>query len=192
MAASPFPGMDPYLEQHWSDVHTRMVIYASDQLQKVLPRDLRARVEERLAVTGSVQPRSIFPDVRVVEGRRPQTSSAAVAVAMAEPIVIFPDEPETQRFIEIREESPGDRLVTVIEVLSPSNKKPGDAQEQYLRKQQEVLHGGISLVEIDLLRQGEWVLAVLLGLIDAAARTPFRVVVCRGWQFFRAEYYPIA
>ena len=45
---SPFPGMDPYLEQHWGDVHSSLVIYARNQLQKVLPRDLRARVEEHL------------------------------------------------------------------------------------------------------------------------------------------------
>ena len=35
---SPFPGMDPYLEQHWGDVHTSLVIYARNQLQKVLPK----------------------------------------------------------------------------------------------------------------------------------------------------------
>ncbi|MEX0701345.1 MAG: DUF4058 family protein [Planctomycetales bacterium] len=44
---SPFPGMDPWLEQHWGDVHTRFVTYCSDRLQTALPRDLRARVEER-------------------------------------------------------------------------------------------------------------------------------------------------
>ena len=67
---SPFPGMDPYLEKHWGDVHTRLITYASDHLQKVLPRDLRARVEERLVVTGIGRPRPIFPDVRVFETRR--------------------------------------------------------------------------------------------------------------------------
>ena len=44
---SPFPGMDPYLERHWGDVHTRLITSASDPLQKFLPKDLRARVEER-------------------------------------------------------------------------------------------------------------------------------------------------
>ncbi len=38
---NPFPGMDPYLEQHWGDVHHRLVQYASDQLQEHLPADLR-------------------------------------------------------------------------------------------------------------------------------------------------------
>ena len=37
---SPFPGMDPYLEAHWGDVHARLVIYISEQLQMLLPGDL--------------------------------------------------------------------------------------------------------------------------------------------------------
>ena len=45
---SPFPGMDPYLEAHWGDIHQRIVLYAADQLQGQLPSDLRARVEERV------------------------------------------------------------------------------------------------------------------------------------------------
>ena len=40
--ASPFPGMDPYLERFWRDVHARLIIYAADQLQENLPSDLRA------------------------------------------------------------------------------------------------------------------------------------------------------
>src|SRR5262245_3320500 len=47
---SPFPGMDPYLEQHWGDVHSSLIIYARDQLRRKLPGDLRARVEERVFV----------------------------------------------------------------------------------------------------------------------------------------------
>ena len=34
---SPFPGMDPYLEQHWRSVHHRLITYAGDQLQSGLP-----------------------------------------------------------------------------------------------------------------------------------------------------------
>src|SRR5436190_2704652 len=67
---SPFPGMDPYLEQHWGDVHTRMVTYASDALRPFLPRDLRARVEERLVVSAADHTRPIYPDVRVFESSR--------------------------------------------------------------------------------------------------------------------------
>ncbi|MFL5339567.1 MAG: DUF4058 family protein [Gemmataceae bacterium] len=47
---SPFPGMDPYLESHWRDVHASLIIYARDALRRVLPSSLRARVEERVVV----------------------------------------------------------------------------------------------------------------------------------------------
>ena len=160
---SPFPGMDPYLEAHWGDVHSSLVIYARNELQKVLPGDLRARVEQRVVVTGLSRPRSLYPDVRVIETQRKshRPASGLTGNAIAEPVVIeLPDEAETQTFVEIRQVSPEARLVTVLEVLSPSNKKAGDAQEQYLRKQLEFLQAGITLVEIDLLREGEWVVAL--------------------------------
>src|SRR5438105_4713913 len=44
---SPFPGMDPFLEQYWGDVHHSLIQYARDTMQPQLPADLRARVEER-------------------------------------------------------------------------------------------------------------------------------------------------
>jgi hypothetical protein len=192
---SPFPGMDPYLEQHWGDVHSSLVIYARNQLQKVLPKDLRARVEERVVIAGLGRPRSVYPDMPVIETQRKSRSPAkgAARVAVAEPVVIeLPDEPETQTFVEIRDASSDSRVVTVLEVLSPSNKRPGDAQEQYLRKQLELLHAGVSLVEVDLLREGDWVVALPQGALQPDLRTPYRVVVRRGWRRLQADYYPIS
>ncbi|MCL4180732.1 MAG: DUF4058 family protein [Verrucomicrobia bacterium] len=63
---SPFPGMDPYLERDWEDVHHRLVQYASDTLQPDLPDDLVARVEQRVFVEcDGARLRSIAPDVRI-------------------------------------------------------------------------------------------------------------------------------
>ena len=192
---SPFPGMDPYLEKHWGDVHASLVTYARNQLQKVLPKDLRARVEERVVISGlSRAPRSLYPDVRVIEteGKRRRAAKGAASVAIAEPVVIeLPDEPETQTFVEIRDLSAESRVVTVLEVLSPSNKKPSDGQEQYLRKQLELLQARVSLVELDLLREGDWIVALPLDAVKPKLRTTYRVVVRRGWQRFQADYYPI-
>ena len=67
MTRSPFPGMDPYLEAHWRDVHTSMMTYIRDQIQEQLPYDLVARVEETVSVDYEDSSRSIAPDVRVVE-----------------------------------------------------------------------------------------------------------------------------
>jgi hypothetical protein len=186
--------MDPYLEQHWGDVHSSLVIYARNQLQRVLPKDLRARVEERVVVTGLHRPRALYPDVRVIEtgrrSRRPARSAAGSAVV--EPVTIeLPDEPETQTFVEIRQVSGDARVVTVVEVLSPSNKRPGDAQELYLRKQLEFLQAGVNLVEIDLLRAGDWIVAVPLARLEPSLRTPYRVVVRCAGRPLQADYYPI-
>jgi hypothetical protein len=41
---SPFPGMDPYLEQFWRDVYARPIVCSCDQLQDQLLDDLCARV----------------------------------------------------------------------------------------------------------------------------------------------------
>jgi Protein of unknown function (DUF4058) len=181
--ASPFPGMDPYLEQFWGDIHHTLITYARDQLQGVLPGDLRARVEERVFVESPQgKDRSVYPDIRVVErGRRKVVGPAAPGgVAVAEPLRIrLPDEPVTQGFIEIIDRTTGRRVVTVIEVLSPSNKLPGPGRKLDERKQQECQEGGVNLVEIDLLRAGPWALAVPEYLVPASHRTPYRVCVYR-------------
>lgn len=67
--ASPFPGMDPYLESHWRDVHASLIIYARDALPGVLPGSLRAGVEESVLLETPTGPgdHPLFPDVRVVE-----------------------------------------------------------------------------------------------------------------------------
>src|SRR5579872_6216298 len=47
---SPFPGMDPYLEQFWPDLHASLIIYTRDQIEEQLPATLIARVEERIVL----------------------------------------------------------------------------------------------------------------------------------------------
>lgn len=47
---SPFPGLDPFMEYTWRDVHTSLITYARNQLKKQMPGDLRARAEEEILV----------------------------------------------------------------------------------------------------------------------------------------------
>ena len=68
-----------------------------------------------------------------------------------------------RRFLTIQE-LPGRKLVTVIEVLSPTNKKTKDARAEYLEKRRDLIRSRVNLVEIDLLRAGE-----PMPLRDAAA-----------------------
>ena len=88
---SPFPGMDPYLESYWLDVHHGLVTYARDQLQPRLPDSLRARVQERVFVeTEGTDTLVVYPDVRVVEKGKPRARRPVAArsgVAVAEPWV---------------------------------------------------------------------------------------------------------
>ena len=66
---SPFPGMDPFLERHWQDVHSRFMVYASTLLNQQLPQELLARVEASLAVeSDDERTRIIYPDISVICG----------------------------------------------------------------------------------------------------------------------------
>ncbi|MFW6171942.1 MAG: DUF4058 family protein [Planctomycetota bacterium] len=191
---SPFPGMDPYLEQYWRDIHHRFLTYACDDLQDRLPGDLRARLEERVCVESDFAAwHATYPDVRVVEratsGRRVTAVSEG---GVAEPLVIHADsEPATEGYIEIIDVGSGNRVVTAIELLSDSNKQPGEGQSQYRRKQREYIQGGVNLVEIDLLRSGSRVLAVPSGCIPPSHRTTYQVCVTRAGQTRTYEVYRV-
>jgi hypothetical protein len=185
--------MDPYLESHWGDVHQALIMYSRDQLQDRLPAGLRARVGERVFVESTNgNGRNIYPDIHVVEHRLPPTSlpMPETGLAVAEPLVInLPDEPVTESYIEIIDLGSGNQVITVIEVLSPSNKLPGPGHKLYQQKQQELLQSRVSLVEIDLQRSGQWVLAVPRNCIPPFYRTPYQVCVRRGWQRTTFEVY---
>jgi hypothetical protein len=192
---SPFPGMDPYLEQHWRDVHQSLVVYTRDRLRPQLPGNLRARVEERVFVeTDEGSYHVCYPDVHRVEYPRGHDVAVAsdAAVAVAEPFVIhLHDDPCSQGYLEIIDVGTGNHVVTVIEFLSPSNKLPGEGQELYLRKQREVRAAKASLVEVDLTRVGRRVLVAPPEKIPQARQTAYQACVTRGWKPEIAMVYPI-
>jgi hypothetical protein len=103
--------------------------------------------------------------------------------------VAFP-EPEVQGFLEIIESRPERRVITVVEILSPSNKDAGPGREQYRQKQRDLTAQGISLVEIDLLRAGPHVLQLPLGQYPPSHRTPYKVCVHRGHSA-KAQIYRV-
>jgi hypothetical protein len=165
---SPFPGMDPFLEHplHFGGLHDRLITNISNALQPILPPPYYAEIGERLWV--EVAERLIEPDVHVVrsgEERVELPSSGAVAVAsgVTLPVVItVPHVERRETFVEIRRRLEGeDRVVTSIEVLSMSNKTPGEhGRDLYLQKQNELMESKTHLVEIDLLRAGVHTTAV--------------------------------
>src|SRR5262245_13051182 len=179
---SPFPGMDPYLEAHWRDVHAGLIIYARDALQRVVPRSLRARVEESV--------HAATPKRHWDLPRQGLKTRSEAGVAVAEPLLVQTEpEPATETFLEIIDRESGNRVVTVLEFLSPSNKSPGPNREQYLRKQREVYSSDANLVEIDLNRFGTHTLAFPLEHLKPQFRTAYMSCVRRATRRGKAEVY---
>ncbi len=194
---NPFPGMNPYLEQYWREIHQRLITYAGDVLQSHLPESLRARIEERVFLeTEDVRYRHAYPDIHIVEHPRPSSSASATQVAQSDVAVVEPlimeveNEPVTERYIEIVDAASGNRVVTVIEFLSPANKVPGNGQKLYLRKQRDVIDADINLVEVDLTRSGERVLSLHPINYPPAYRTTYQILVRRAARPFTVEIYP--
>jgi hypothetical protein len=173
-----FPGMDPYLENpaFFPGVHNRMVVYMADQIAPFLRPRYIASVGDRVYVEGP-QPRPILPDVWVREtAPRQRGGAAATAAALDEPVVIDVPELEIHEpYIEILDRESGMRVVTVIELVSPSNKYAGPGRDSYVAKQQEVVRSAVHLVEIDLLRYGPHVVAVAESLVRA--RFPYDYLI---------------
>ncbi len=155
--------MDPYLEDPalWPDVHTRLTVYLAEFLQPSLRGRYVAAVEERVYVEQPVEDvaREFVPDVslRAIGG---SGARAAVLEADVATVVEAPGLEMREPFITILDRHSGGRVVTVIELVSPSNKYSGPGRDAYLGKQREVRSSHTHLVEIDLLRTGPHVLAI--------------------------------
>ena len=160
---SPFPGMDPFLEHpaFFPDLHGRLHVFISETLQRSLPTPYFAVINERLWVETSA--RYIGPDTDVLCGGWTMAESSVAmgkaGRARTRPLVFETAHDEHREpYVEIRTRlaEGGERVVTAIEVLSLSNKTPGQrGRELYLEKQAEILGRQVHLVEIDVLRSGE-------------------------------------
>lgn len=163
---SPFPGMDPYLEKPglWPDVHHGLTSVIRELLVRRLRPKYHVRVEERVYISDESDPgrEVIIPDLRVADAGHDEPEdwgteeTAAGYVAVAEPVVLTTliDDEIHEAFLEVIDLQ--DRMVvTVIEILSPTNKVAGSrGRASYLEKRQEVMRSPSHLVEIDLLRAG--------------------------------------
>jgi hypothetical protein len=162
--------MDPFIEARglWEDFHSSLIADIKRALAPALPARYVVRTGERSYID-YVNPQTLLPtavpflpDVTVrsvasaTEGSRP-AAAAAVAEVVPNGVVMHGliETEHRETFLEIRELDPQRRLVTCIEVLSPTNKRFGTVGwYQYTRKRQAFLQGHANLIEIDLLRGG--------------------------------------
>jgi hypothetical protein len=156
---SPFPGMNPYLEQDtvWHDFHERFCPALAELLTPQVRPSYVARIDEHVYIHElPAEPRRLAARADVSLSRTQVTAGdQAGAVMLAPPVRVQLPAIDIERlaFVEIRDRVDR-RVVTVIELLSPTNKYAGPDREQYLAKRGQLLARGTHLVEIDLLRGG--------------------------------------
>ena len=158
---SPFPGMNPYIEQPavWQDFHTRFMSTAAEVIGAQIEPRYFVKIEEHLFVhERSANERRPFgrPDLSVLPADENVPAHSGGTTVAAPATVFTPDavEEEVQRYLEIRDRQTRE-VITVIELLSPSNKDSKEGRQQYWNKTRMLLSRTSSnLVELDLLRGG--------------------------------------
>ena len=188
---SPFPGIDPFIEGYeWSDFHTRFITAMSDALVPVIRPDYLARAEKRVYVEHPFDnPELIQPDLPIVRQspRNTRRSSATAGMtATLEPVeCTLPGPYEVQEKYLVIRKLGSSEVVTVIELLSPSNKRNGsEGRDAYLAKREDVLQSRTNLVELDLLRGGE-----RLPTVEPLPAGDFYAFVCRAVRRMRVDVY---
>lgn len=189
---SPFPGMDPYLEDpaEWPSLHLGLAVAAMTHLQPELQRrGYFASAGQRVWL--SMPGEAILPDVTLLQPTRPPQQENGTTVEVADTAVRI-----RRRRIEIHEpfleifDAAGRRVVSGIEFVSPSNKYGKAGRAQYRRKQRECRHGGVHLVEVDLIRRGPNICQVPSGVVRERGRSEYLVNVVRA-PARDYEFYPI-
>ncbi|MGF1496535.1 MAG: DUF4058 family protein [Elainellaceae cyanobacterium] len=189
---SPFPGMNPYLEnpELWSEVHSRLVVAIADAIALPLRPNYYVAVEKRTywvepddSVLVSVPDVSVFS--KSATNRQELPAATAVLSSASEPLTVtVPLMEEVQeRYLEIREVKTG-AVITTLELLSPKNKRAGEGRDAYLRKRQRVLASFTHLVEIDLLRAGK-----PMPVQSLPPEADYRILVSRGDRRPTAQLY---
>jgi hypothetical protein len=188
---SPFPGMDPYLEPHWLDVHGALIAEARRVLNRLLPAGYVARMEERIAVEADDAPQMrVGPDVSVYKpSTGPWDKPTGGAIVIDAPCRMVVDlQPAIERFIRILRQD--GQLITVVEFISPANKRmPG--LDAFQSKPQELLEAGVHVVEIDLVRAGNWQALFRPHVCAREAQSLYRVTVRTASTPAEAYLYPI-
>ncbi len=188
---SPFPGMNPFLEQAdaWHDFHERFCPACSDLLVPQVRPTYIVKLDEHVFIHElSSNERRLLgrADVALAEGHV-ATATESRTQTLGAPAYghLLPSvDEERLSYVEIRDRE-SRKLITVIELLSPSNKSPGGDRDLYLSKRRRLIHSGVNLVEIDLLRGG------LRPPVEAIPDCDYCIMVARAEEWPRVGLWPL-
>lgn len=190
-ARSPFPGMDPFLESPaiWPDVHSRLMNAIAELLAPLIAPKYIAELDTQVVLSREDPSAAGFeyalPDIAVAQVRESPAVDVPPPAAMPLRLRIPLAVPTrlTRLHVRLRED---DRLVLVIELLSPVNKRPGQGRQAYLEKRDSYLSAQVHLVEIDLLRTGPRM------PVEAAPACDYLILVSNFYERPNCDVWPIS
>jgi hypothetical protein len=180
--------MNPYLEQPdvWQDFHQSFMPAIRESLSAQVTPGYIVKIEEHIYIHEPPAEQRLLigrADVSVVRRSGGVASGSAVLEPPAR--IRLPDvDIERNAYVEIRDRQSRE-LVTVIELLSPTNKRPGPDREQYLAKRAQLLRSTVHFIEIDLLRGWERM------PLQEPPRSDYCVLVSRAEERPEAGLWPL-
>lgn len=194
---SPFPGMDPYLEQSafWPSFHSRLIVAIADAIEPQLSSQYYVEVETRTyqsddnsdSLLIGIPDAIIFANNSNATSQQQLTDDSPVATQSRPERVTLPmPVAVNERYLEVREIMTSE-VITVIELLSPKNKRAGDGRIAYEKKRRAILGSATHLIELDLLRAGK-----PMAIRGMQSTTAYRILISRSHQRPAADLYSVS
>jgi hypothetical protein len=190
--------MDLFIEAcgRWESFHPQLIGEIHRALAAAVPEryfvDVEVRSYVAIAGTEGKEFPPFLPDIGITappdesSAKRASMAIAEATETEAVSMQAFVATEFRETFIEILESDPEERLVTCIEVLSPSNKQRGSkGWKRYLRKRNALLLGSANLVELDLLRGG-----TRLPMMTPWPDSPYTLLVSREQHAPHCKVWP--
>jgi len=184
----PFPGMNPWLENPavWHSIHQRLITGLADSLSPILRPRYFVDIETHTYIAiADDKPQIRYPDVAIINRGGPPVLSPAADEAPYLTIDLPLSDPIEESFLEVKSVPTGE-VVTIIEILSHTNKINGKDRQSYFEKREAILESLVHFVEIDLLR------AHAPMLYTEEAQSDYRLFIRRSEKRRRARLYPFS
>ena len=179
---SPFPGMDPWVEEPsgWPDFHLTFLVALRHALSPCLPGRYSAYIDQYVWLEDKEETteRGGKPDVFISDRDGDGTARATASLPAPATQNLPARLRRGSRYIRIVDRG-SRRVVTVLELLSPSNK--GTDRDAYGTKRRDTIATRTNLVEIDLLRAGH--------RPPPRSASPYRILISRASEFPRADIW---